>query len=411
MTKFCESCHTANRDRAKYCRGCAGKFSGIRTAANVSAGPFHEGPPPRVARVPRIAQPVSIPIPIPIPAFAHARLPAATKNDVFVVPRTTEKRQLARQLTLPGGLDVPVVLMLMVVLLSIAAFVFWYWDRTVERSLAPSTDAASIHWQQSALPTAPPPEPATDPEPAIAPVAVAPTVEHQVEPAAPQQETRTETQAVAAAPVQLPVAAPEAQPSEARQQSVDPLQAAEPRIPAAQPSQVPARQALAAPPPARASAPQRDRSTTMSSATSHVVAAGGRPTARESVATDVPRSIRAEQARIDTPAPATRPTVPGPSGTARTAGGTTPCDRYNPFGEAICSSAGALGGPAPNASAAVGSGVSPGQVATGTTASKGTSASGNVAIANGAPPADPGGSGPSAGNGPSGGTGSAAASS
>jgi len=102
-----------------------------------------------------------------MPAFAHARLPAATKNDLFVVPRTTEKRQLARQLTLPGGLDVPVVLMLMVVLLSIAAFVFWYWDRTVERSLAPSTDAASIHWQQSALPTAPPPEPATDPEPAI----------------------------------------------------------------------------------------------------------------------------------------------------------------------------------------------------------------------------------------------------
>lgn len=33
MTKFCESCHTANRDRAKYCSGCAGKFSGIRTGA------------------------------------------------------------------------------------------------------------------------------------------------------------------------------------------------------------------------------------------------------------------------------------------------------------------------------------------------------------------------------------------
>lgn len=38
MTKFCESCHTANPDRARYCRGCAGKFSGIRTAANVVEG-------------------------------------------------------------------------------------------------------------------------------------------------------------------------------------------------------------------------------------------------------------------------------------------------------------------------------------------------------------------------------------
>ena len=40
MTKFCESCHTANRDRARYCRGCAGKFSGIRTAAHAFAGPI-----------------------------------------------------------------------------------------------------------------------------------------------------------------------------------------------------------------------------------------------------------------------------------------------------------------------------------------------------------------------------------
>ena len=33
MTKFCESCHTPNKDSARYCRGCAGKFSEIRTPA------------------------------------------------------------------------------------------------------------------------------------------------------------------------------------------------------------------------------------------------------------------------------------------------------------------------------------------------------------------------------------------
>src|SRR6476620_7190140 len=31
MTKYCGSCHTANRERAKYCIGCAGRFSGIRS--------------------------------------------------------------------------------------------------------------------------------------------------------------------------------------------------------------------------------------------------------------------------------------------------------------------------------------------------------------------------------------------
>lgn len=34
MMKFCSSCHTANRDSARFCRGCAGKFSGVQTPAN-----------------------------------------------------------------------------------------------------------------------------------------------------------------------------------------------------------------------------------------------------------------------------------------------------------------------------------------------------------------------------------------
>ena len=49
MTKFCEFCHTANPDRARYCRGCAGKFSGIRTAANVVEGSSPAAPPHEAA--------------------------------------------------------------------------------------------------------------------------------------------------------------------------------------------------------------------------------------------------------------------------------------------------------------------------------------------------------------------------
>src|SRR5689334_18057271 len=41
MTKYCDGCHTPNRDKARYCRGCAGKFSGFRfdAAAFVSTLP------------------------------------------------------------------------------------------------------------------------------------------------------------------------------------------------------------------------------------------------------------------------------------------------------------------------------------------------------------------------------------
>jgi hypothetical protein len=40
--KYCESCHTANKDRARYCSGCKGKFSGVRFAANSTESSFAE---------------------------------------------------------------------------------------------------------------------------------------------------------------------------------------------------------------------------------------------------------------------------------------------------------------------------------------------------------------------------------
>jgi len=40
MTKFCESCHTANKDSAKYCSGCKGRFSGVRFSASTVGAEF-----------------------------------------------------------------------------------------------------------------------------------------------------------------------------------------------------------------------------------------------------------------------------------------------------------------------------------------------------------------------------------
>ena len=367
MTKFCESCHTANRDRARYCRGCAGKFSGIRTAANVSADAPEGRPPPRVAKATSAARPVPIPMPAP------ALLPATTESDLLLAPRTIEKRQLARQMVLPRGIDVPVVLLLMVVVLSIAAFVFWYWSRTVERSLAPSGEATQIHWQQSELQAAPV-APVAPVEP-TAPVAVAPIVEPQLDAESSLQEPRPETQAVAPAPAPAPaepqIAASQEQNSQTQGAS-EALRAEERRPSEAEVSQAPTRQALRAPQQRAHAVPQRDSSMTKGFVAARTVTDRRHPTS-DPVITDVQRSIRTELQRVDSPASAARPVVPVQIGAART--GTIPCDRYNPFGEVICASAPAAGVQASNSSDTATSGASTSQAAGKAAASKGTSAS------------------------------------
>ena len=55
MTKFCESCHTPNKDGAKYCAGCNGRFSGIRFAAHKSAADFPESQPQAAHRLADLA--------------------------------------------------------------------------------------------------------------------------------------------------------------------------------------------------------------------------------------------------------------------------------------------------------------------------------------------------------------------
>lgn len=51
MTKYCNDCHTANKDRAKYCCSCKGRFSGVRFGAHTSAGTFPDSlPAPRTPK-------------------------------------------------------------------------------------------------------------------------------------------------------------------------------------------------------------------------------------------------------------------------------------------------------------------------------------------------------------------------
>src|SRR6478752_4446693 len=47
MTKYCDACHAPNRDRARYCRGCAGRFSGVRFDAAAFVQTLPEAPSAR----------------------------------------------------------------------------------------------------------------------------------------------------------------------------------------------------------------------------------------------------------------------------------------------------------------------------------------------------------------------------
>ena len=198
MTKFCESCHTANRDRARYCRGCAGKFSGIRTPAHAFAGVPAEEWAPSTAPV------VVKPVPRPVPA----RVPFTMPGSGFVAPRARETREPASPVVVPGGIDAPVVLLLMAVFLSIAAFGYWYWDRTEERSLAPPGEAAALHEPRPAPVVA---ESVANPQPAPPPVAAEP---------APAQPA--ETLAAAPEPAPEPTPAPATPPTAASVQQPAP---------------------------------------------------------------------------------------------------------------------------------------------------------------------------------------------
>ena len=71
MTKYCEACHTANKDNARRCVGCAGKFNGVRTPALLSlraeleerqelASPVDLRPDPPPCPISRAAVPAAV---------------------------------------------------------------------------------------------------------------------------------------------------------------------------------------------------------------------------------------------------------------------------------------------------------------------------------------------------------------
>ncbi len=94
MARICSACQTINRDAAKYCRGCAVKFSSAGAAL----------------------------APLPRPAFIA---PAAAQRRSGIDPAP---RRFAG-IPVPQGLDVSVVWAAALMVLACAAFVLWYAGR------------------------------------------------------------------------------------------------------------------------------------------------------------------------------------------------------------------------------------------------------------------------------------------
>jgi hypothetical protein len=276
MTKFCESCHTPNINRAKYCRGCAGRFSGILTPASTFSSTMPDGRSER-----------------PLP-----RAEAMRVDDILAVRRSTMAREQPTR-RFPG-FDAPVVLSLIVVVSLSAAFVAWYWNRAPVRSY-PSTPMATAQ----AEPVVSRQEPV-----APAPPPVAKELEPEPEPLR-KQEARTGTLDESPPPIAAPPepkAASVVAPQESA--SIEASQAAAPRQQDEAASSPPRKVKVA-------------RATTRRGAPTHPV-----PTA---IAVAEVRPVEGLQVE-NVPAPRAH----YQAGAGPAVGSMTRCDRLNPFGEALC---------------------------------------------------------------------------
>lgn len=245
MTKFCRACFTVNRDRAMYCRGCAGRFKDAFPPADASAPPARE----------RQAAPgsASAAKASPSPALGAAR-PSALRS-------ATSRANAACSMLMPMGAA------------ALAALVVWHqWSNAGE--LPPRAVGEVGQTQSKHLP------PGSDQAGAASPsdtthapqeTLLALTLEHD----ARQQRESTDTLA-----------------GDLRILNVEPL-------------------LLQADPPSEQ---------TPSTTTAKTVVASARPAHRQA-----PRAIE-------------RRTAPGQE-TWTTYAFTGPCDRYNPFGEALCKNA------------------------------------------------------------------------
>lgn len=145
MTKYCDACHSANIDRAKYCCYCHGRFSGVRFGAHTTAGAPSDSLPPR----------------------GRSRLPST--------PARRRERARSTSPAMRAGL------LLIFLVLLFGPFTHWNSDASPERwssvksSVASAWDwsAASIADTIKPLLTSMSPNGQTEPEPDAAPLTTA----------------------------------------------------------------------------------------------------------------------------------------------------------------------------------------------------------------------------------------------
>lgn len=377
MTKYCDSCHTSNRDRANYCRGCAGKFVGLDLHDGAYASTSRDAIEPPRSMPPALGAPRAV-------AQARGR-PAAPRRGGWI--------------PVPHGVDGSIVWLLIVLAGLHGAFILWYLNRPSPRAELSARREALVKAPAVSTDCAPPPSagvPAPTPSPALvvarAPIPVAEVAKPVEAPPPVFAESRSspETPSVLQPPT---VAAQEAPPHQ--------------RSP-------PAREARRMRPnPSRDWQPHAERATPAHARELPIFLGtpSGRSRARETPPSPVfEPPMRGESARmapvtaLRVPVIAAKPAVEdarpawrapaGPPVAARPEQrNPAPCDVYNPYGEVPCGSSGPQGRVArvPNATAVaarIGSTMASAVSALGI--SKGTSTASGVASA------DLGGSGASA---------------
>jgi len=403
MTKYCEACHTANKDNARRCVGCAGKFNGVRTPALLSlraeleerqelASPVDLRPDPPPCPISRAAVPAAVtraqsdPSPKTFARTAagsisrtlpKARREAAVRSLGRASPRIVArgpqrktKGVLAntasppvhdgrRQAELPGIAHatsfplVPIqrtqaggsikskrwVVLVPLIALPLTATLVMKSERmsTIEEAASGATaqnePRLSVLSQGASADSGAKVEPASAPELApMAPVAAGPTNASRSPPVASAEEDAQAALAAARSPMSLqfdtanaasrPLAKGEAVEAPSK------LDSDQSRASSSTP--------IASEPRAQGTARVRDK------APKPRLAARGAASGPQRVVVSphtlgTQRTSGPEAANVESASPAARPPMPGPAAQAsRSGSGSGPCDRYNPFGEAIC---------------------------------------------------------------------------
>jgi hypothetical protein len=273
MTKFCESCHTPNNNRAKYCRGCAGKFSGILTPAASFSSTVPDGR--------------SDPL-LPRP------------DDILAVRRSTVVREPPPVL---APRRVPIARALFVIASLSAGLLAWYWGRAPVQEPAPGPIALVQPGPVTVSPAATPQALESPPQPLVAKEEPEPAPEPVVVEAAPVEPQPAVFVSVEPEVAKV-IAPPDPPPVEAPQE-------------AKQAASAPPRQEVAPPPPRIVAREPKRRTAANRPAPAPIAVAEVRPLE--------PPPVEA------VPAPRPAPTGAGPA-----VGSMTRCDRLNPFGEALC---------------------------------------------------------------------------